>query len=483
MKKVFALVISSLLVLAGCASEPEFGEVSSSMQHSQEMQAYADPTQQEVEPEVTDTEESQGHGPQEAAEEGQREQEEFTPNPIAYELAAELVDDEMCMLRETSSYRSTNINSLASSFPAATGMSLPRIGTIKVKVVFIQWEDLPGTQGDYYYNLWSAKTFSEFYRVMSEGKLNLEVTAEPEWISVGQSWEADVVPAGMEGGSWQSRQYLRPFIDKIIEAVDPRVDFTDVDVILFGTPSAEIVVDSLHIFGVTEVPAYTNEGTIQDMFSLGRRIYEHKDSQPGWAQYAHEFGHSLGIPDLRNWTKGQRGVPMHFISPMFGHEIMDNQNSGSRSISGWIKWVQGWLSNAQVTCIDAANVDSEYYKLNPANIVGAPNQLLTIRVSETKLIAVESTRWDSKFDLRSNQKTDGIIVYTVDSTLGHQEGPLKLLSPRDIAEYLSDDHIWPDWRVLDVILFTGDEVEIDGIRITNVQSEDSGDTVLVEDIS
>ena len=481
MHKLIALLISTGL-LVGCTSTSEFGEVSSAIQDSQEMQVEGNTnnTQSLVEAEASDSEEVQSTEPNEPAEEEQVEQVEPTPAPISYELSPELVDDEICKLRETSSYRSTSKNALASSFPAASGMTVPRTGTINVKVVFIEWDDLRGTQDDYDYNLWSAKTFSDFYRVMSEGKLNLRVVAEPDWLSVGGSWEEDVIPAGMEGGNWQSREFLRPFIDRITEAIDPQVDFTDVDVILFGTPSAEIVVDSLHIFGATEVPAYTDEGTIHEMFSLGRRIYEHKDSQPGWAQYAHEFGHSLGIPDLRNWTKGQDDVPMYFVSPMFGHEIMDNQNSGSRSISGWIKWVQGWLNDSQVTCIDAATVDSEYYKLNAANIVGAESELLTIKVSETKLVAIESTRWDSKFDLRTNQKTDGLIVYTVDSTVGHQEGPLKLLSPRDISEYLSDEHIWPDWRVLDVILFEGDELEIDGIRITNVQSEESADTVLIE---
>ncbi len=319
---------------------------------------------------------------------------------------------------------------------------------------------------------------SEFYRVMSEGKLNLRVTAEQDWISIGGSWEADVIPEGMEGGNYESRKYLRPFIDKVTAAIDPLVDFTDVDVILFGTPSAEIVVDSLHIFGQTEVPAYTNEGTIYDMFSLGRRIYEHKESLPGWAQYAHEFGHSLGMPDLRDWSQDDKNTK-YIVNPMFGHDVMDNADSGSRSISGWMKWVQGWLDDSQVTCVDAANVDSDYYKLNPANIVGAESELLTVKLSETKLLAVESTRWDSRFDLRSTQETDGIIVYIVDSTLGHHEGPLKLLSPRDITEYLSDNHVWPDWRVLDVILGVGDSVTYGEITITVKNSDVDGDIVFI----
>lgn len=394
------------------------------------------------------------------------EESEVVDAPIVEEfpLSREIVEDNICKLKEVSTFRRSTPAALASSFPAASGMSLPRTGTINVKVVYIEWDDLSGTKEDYDYNLWSAKMFSEFYRVMSEGKLNLKITAEPEWISVGESWKADVIPEGMEGGSWQSKQYLQPFIDRIVSSVDPAVDFTGVDVILFGTPSANIVVDSLHVFGNSGVVARTNEGAIVDMFSLGRRIYEHRESLPGWVQYSHEIGHSLGMPDLRDWSKADKNTK-YIVNPMFGHEIMDNQDAGSRSISGWMKWVQGWLDDSQVNCIEASSINKEYYKLNSANAIAVSNELLVIKVSDTRLIAVESTRWDSRFDLRTTTKANGVIVYTVDANLGHQEGPLKLISPRDITRYLSDDHVWPDWRVLDVVMLPGDSVIVENITI------------------
>jgi len=42
MKKLFALAVSTLLILTGCATEPEFGEVSSAIKDSQEMQTDAE---------------------------------------------------------------------------------------------------------------------------------------------------------------------------------------------------------------------------------------------------------------------------------------------------------------------------------------------------------------------------------------------------------------------------------------------------------
>lgn len=487
MKKL-AVVIAGLLVLTGCSSvQPENVsypiQTEKNVQNSEQTEDVSlsgeSPSVIESEPEPeTESVDAPIVEEEVVQEDVQVSEPTTTSAPTSYKLSPEIVEDDICKLKEDSFNRRTYANSVASSFPAASGMSLPLSGTINVKVVFIEWDDLPGTKSDYDYNLWSANMFSEFYRVMSEGKLNLKVTSEPDWISVGSSWKEDVIPEGMEGGNWQSREYLRPFIDQIVLAVDDYVDFTGVDVILFGTPSAEIVVDSLHIFGGSEIYAKTKEGTIVNMFSLGRRIYEHRDSLHGWVQYSHEFGHSLGLPDLRDWSNSDKNTK-YIVNPMFGHDIMDNQDAGSRSISGWLKWVQGWLSDSQVTCLRSSDVDSEYYELNPANIVGAENELITVKLSDTKLLAIESTRWDSRFDLRTNHNVNGIIVYTVDSTLGHQEGPLKLISPRDITEYLSDNHIWPDWRVLDVVLNQGDSVTYGGITVTLEESLSNKDIISI----
>ena len=46
MKRLIAIAISAALILAGCASEPEFGEVSSAIQDSQEMQVEVDQFEQ-----------------------------------------------------------------------------------------------------------------------------------------------------------------------------------------------------------------------------------------------------------------------------------------------------------------------------------------------------------------------------------------------------------------------------------------------------
>ena len=484
MRKIIALLLSTGM-LVGCSSTTEFDEVSSAIQNSQEVQAETGNSQPSLEAEAADTEENQVLEVDEPSEEEQVERVESTPAPIAYALASELVDDEICKLKEDSGPRRRWADVPATGFPLNTyGATVSQFGTAKVKVVFLEWEDLRGTQADYDYHVEELKRANEFYRVVSEGKFGFDISFEQEWLLVDGSYQDSYFTDEMTDAGHNSAARIQQRIDKFIASTDGKVDYSDVDVLFFGLPRAATVIESggLHIFGDGGwVFGNTQEGTILNIFAFGERVFNHIGQNQGWAWFAHEFGHVLKMPDLRDVSQGMSSQ-MYINNPMYGFDNMDNQDSGSQGLSGWMKWLQGWLSDSQVTCVDAATVDSEHYRLDEANIIGGENEMLVIRISDTKALIVESRRWDSRFDRPISHSRDGVIVYLLDTTRGHEEGPLRLLSPRDITQYLSQENVWPDWRVLDVILFEGDELEIDGIRITNVQSEESADTVLIEAI-
>ena len=153
LRKLVALLLSAGL-LVGCTSTTEPVEVSSSIQDSQEMQADDETSQPADETEGTDTKEAQIAEPIEPAEEEQIDQADSTPAPISYELASELVDDEICKLKEDSGPRKRWADVPATGFPLNTyGATVSQFGTAKVKVVFLEWEDLRGTQADYDYHV------------------------------------------------------------------------------------------------------------------------------------------------------------------------------------------------------------------------------------------------------------------------------------------------------------------------------------------
>ena len=493
MKKILTVALTLLLV--GCASVPSGENVSYSIQteeNVQNTQQTADPGQNSTEsgtdlPDTQDSAENDDLGEPNQVEEDLRERAEAgkpevvdAPNVAEYALSSEIVDDGICKLREVS-------GAVGSSFPRSSTIKVPIIGTVKMQVVYLQWGDLPGTGGDYDYHVQELNKARDFYRVMSEGKFNLDITYADTWATVDGSYKDFYTSDYMADARPDTAEHLQFVVDAFIDATDDTVDYSDMDVIFFAFPRAEMIVQGggMHIFDIADyVLARTDEGIVRNMFSLGSAAYDHAYSDLGWATFVHEFGHTLRIPDLRDWSDGKdqlRGddFQMYLVNPMYGFDIMDNQAAGTRSISGWIKWIQGWLNDSQVTCVDAATVNSEYYRLDEANLMNADNELLVVRLSDTKALAIESRRWDSRFDLPVQNSRDGVIVYVVDATRGHAEGPLKLLSPRDITRYLSQDGVWPDWRMLDVVLFEGDSVTYDGVTVTVENSRSNEDIVRV----
>ena len=468
-KKLFTLLLSTLVV-TGCAQSTEFGEVSSSIRDSQEMQAETDTSQPSVEAD-------------EPSQEEQAERAESTPAPINYELASELVDDEICKLEEDSYPRRTWADVPATGFPLNTyGATVSQFGTAKVKVVFLEWEDLRGTQADYDYHVEELNKANDFYRVVSEGKFGFDISFEQEWILVDGSYQDSYFTDEMTDAGHNSASRIQQRIDKFIAATDDKVDYSDVDVLFFGLPRAATVIESggLHIFGDGGwVFGNTQEGTVLNIFAFGERVFNHVGQNQGWAWFAHEFGHVLKMPDLADETQGRNTPDMYVNTPFYGFDVMANQDAGTQGLSAWMKWLQGWLDDSQVTCIDATTINKEFYRLDEANIVGGENEMLVIRLSDTQALIVESRRWDSRFDLPIAHSRDGVIVYLVDVTRGHWQGPLRLLSPRDITQYLSQENVWPDWRVLDVIMFEGDSITFDGVTVEVKQTSMYGDIVSV----
>ena len=158
---------------------------------------------------------------------------------------------------------------------------------------------------------------------------------------------------------------------------------------------------------------------------------------------------------------------------------MDNQGGPTRTMTAWVRWVQGWLNDSQVLCVDSTEITTNYYKINRLNKVGGATKAVVIKTSSTKAIVIESRRWDSKFDVPVVNSKDGVVIYTVDSTKGHSEGPLRLVSPRDITRYLSEPNTYPDWRTLDAVFYEGDSITVQGVTINVESLSSSGDIVKI----
>jgi M6 family metalloprotease-like protein len=273
------------------------------------------------------------------------------------------------------------------------------------------------------------------------------------------------------------------FFDAAVRASDAETDYSNVDIVLFAVPRAKsIFKNGPHIFNfIWNAYLKTSEGNIYNAASAGDWFLKSGVTEPPWVYYVHEIGHMIGIPHQSNEDlKGENRIWIQ--NPMNGYDIMSNQGGAVRTMSTWLRWLAGWLSDDQVICVEKNQITDQYYELSPINNLNSGVESLIVKLSDTEAIVIESRRFDERFDRTTGNSKNGIIVYTVDSTKASAQANQALVSPRDITRYIYE----PNWRSqseLDAFFFQGDSAIVSGIKIEAVRIGSSKDVVRVTKVN
>jgi M6 family metalloprotease-like protein len=380
-------------------------------------------------------------------------------------------DNQSCKVKEDSYYRNLEsrrpigFTGNATAFPF-NPTSLPIEGTIRVAFVYVDWADLKGSKADYNYYKKQLKKFKDFYFMASEQKLIMNTQLSSNWFRIPGSYK-DFTITQEEEAQYGQAPRKQKFYDAAISASDASVDYSDIDIVFFGIPRAKSVFfhGGPHEFN-WNYNAYlkTDEGNIYDTATAGDWFLKNDTYEPPWVYYVHETGHMIGIPHQSN-SEYPDGRVVELSSPMGGFEIMGNQGGATRTISSWLRWLAGWLDDDQIACRVSENLKDETFKLRPINRFTGKTEALVIKLDESKVVVVESRRFDPNFDRFTFNSRKGVLVYTVDANKGSAEGNMALVSPRDISEYIYEP-TWRDQYDLDAVLRKGDSVRIGDIVIT-----------------
>jgi M6 family metalloprotease-like protein len=417
-------------------------------------------------------------------------------SPDARELANQLsLDADICKLPENSRARKLGAtvpdysNQLeiqgrytgnATAFPFAPTV-LPTEGIIDVEFIFVDWEDLPGTQSDYDYYTEQARLFEDFYWMASEHKLDMRLHISDQWFRIPGSYKDFTTLTPEEEAQRGEAPKKQVFYDAAIAASDPSTDFSDTQIVYFAVPTSKSVFSQgPHEFSF-DYNGYLNtqEGLIYNTATAGDfNIDKGHDGASPWFYYVHETGHMLGIPHQANEDENKPFVEKYVVSPLGGWDVMA-EHGANRTLSSWLRWLAGWLEDDQVVCVTKESLTSNTFELHPINTVSGEVESLVIKLNETKAVVVESRRYDPKFDIFSGNPKDGLLVYTVDATRSSAQGSQVVLSPRDITKYLEEKNTWPDWRELDGMFFQGDSLVFEGIKIEALSIGATSDLVRV----
>jgi hypothetical protein len=414
MKRLLAIAMTSAFILTGCASEPEFGKVSSAPLESQNMQAESGGVEEnETEddeswrakldhflslPKYTPSSSSQPQEPQ--AEKVKSEEErasvseelnveptspsQVLQSPRTFETVTFVDSAELCKIPEL--FLETDPPMPSKGFPISDN-KVPYLGIVNVDVIFIDFSnakaDSTHSLDEYERAMQKAVQWSKFY---SGGKMTYNIRMHKEWLRAPKEAQEYLVRASSE-------EYAKT--DDWIRVADPHYDFSNTHFVYFIVPKKAHFELGADMYGSTLVS--TDEG----MLAVPVWTY-YAEPDRIWDHLIHEIMHDQGI--------GGHG-PANGSS--FG--VMMGQWYGSKSLTSWETFLLGWLRNEDVVCIDARDgIDSVSVRLNSLDKLGAAPGIksLIIRTSETEATIVEY-RTDGMFS-DIPKRLHGVTVYNLD---------------------------------------------------------------------
>lgn len=500
MKKVLSIVISSLLVLAGCSSEFEFIQDSSSIQESAEVHAsedadYSGGSQSEasVTWDACDTEAAEPltkvvdktfrvYAPKCPTD-------RTAPTPALEKVALTGIDLDPCMIQENSYSRNTYGDYIIGAFPRAIAQgNWPSKIELTMVVVPMDWPDFLG-KGSPLKQITPAVQFTEdFYRVFSRGNVTFNWRIYDEWITAPDlSSEYFVSQEEMQDEHGAMRSKAEVYFPKVIEFTDPYVNYSDADLVLYVWPEEQELFTQYIMWdrGQDGIGPYgSDEGPIKQAFTGGRFhfIDGHGGLGPFWA---HEMGHAFGLPDL-NWNEldGLRNNGDSLPGSFNGYDLMAGFDA-TMTMSSWLMFLADWLGPNEAYCLSPETFSEGSFEIFPVTDTRDNLKSVMLPIDDRFQIVIESRRL-SQFDVASAFKTrsrQGVLIYLVDATKGQGEGTQVIIAPagRGLYKYSIENSSRMDQ--LDAIFYEGNAVDIAGYRIVVNQFMEDRDVVSVSKIS
>ena len=361
---------------------------------------------------------------------------------------------------------------LTAGFPRPAWV--PSVGKLRIAVLFVDFPDavadystrVEAEHDEYTFGRTNLVAIEEYLETASYGKLDVEMVPLHGWLRARHSLTAFFTEAG------------RVSEDISVEAVElalAEMDFSEIDVVVTVLPSA-------YFFGGLFAGAVQISDKLIPTLHIGL-IPNHviNDTAGPWGFVgAHELAHALGLTDL--YPKNYFDIPsppadMQWIGVEAGLMGLQGSYLAPRSATrgfgfghtpyamlAWSRWQLGWLEPSQIRCIVEP---SATVTLSAIDQPGDGVAMIAVPVGETEVIVIESRR-DRGYDRgslrgydRDAANNDGVLVYTVDSSLS--ELPIRFAT--DGGEGFLDQS---------PILPVGTSITVKGYEITIV--EDSGDT-------
>jgi M6 family metalloprotease-like protein len=349
----------------------------------------------------------------------------------------------------------TNNLEMQVGFPKAPGR-LPSFGIIKALIIPVDFADVAGKRPPAEEFTPMTDGMNDFYYKMSGNKVKFDYKILKDWVRMPVSSTFHKL------GSWnQGDPYS--YWKLALETADPLVDYSQFDVVYILSPR-EIPWSSI-AYGpagpLNSAGIATNDGPVTNITLSGADAWQNIARGTPWKWIAHETGHLFGLHDL-------------YVSPgdaVYGTwDLMSNNWSvGAIELNSWNRYLMGWLTDSQINCLNAADLNSTGVTqlIDPIARVNDLTKAVVVRLSSSKILVIESRRNEGLDVLTPSQ--EGSLVYTVDMTIPSIKGGWKVQRRSGST----------DPQFVDAALRVGDVITVEGLRIEVVARGQDGDTVRI----
>jgi hypothetical protein len=213
---------------------------------------------------------------------------------------------------------------------------------------------------------------------LSNGKANIEIVIAPTYKSEFSIETMNTLKLNQMIGYRNQDESISTygFVRRFVSAVDPTIDFTGFDAVIFDgsirqTPSSSDIAEAFLLYSDPRNnfvrPIQTNEKSISNVILLSNHNTV--------ATITHEILHLFGLTDLYGTSTGPNE-----LSLMSSNEI---------TLTTYEKWILGWLPDTEVQCLSNPSSNSiTEFKFDAAK----SDQLLVIPDNAGSHLMIESSK-------------------------------------------------------------------------------------------
>ena len=329
---------------------------------------------------------------------------------------------------------------------------LKSTGTVNLAIIYTTYTDAPGDNRAFKeYSEIQFPNAAKFYSSSSYGKLKLNLITNNKYYNISKSSASYNLEAMNQTSNFAG------VAEDAVNAAKNDYDFSKIDAIFVVMPSTSKAVD-LGAFG-TNIQV-GNRVFYQAM--NGAFINPSNKVRVHERYLTHEIGHNFGLVHPLLHDRG------------YALSVMNWEQNPVSDLFGWEKFLFNWIEPAQVDCLTAIPSTQIISYVEGTGINSLNKKLMVIKISEHKILVIESRRKSELDDL--SQKEEGLLLYKVDLNLGSDKGPVQLITNGSPMKNFNGQSL------LVGTFQEGDSISVDDIQIKVLKQDVLGDYFSVNKI-